>query len=111
MNHTQKTYTAEDMLAARLQGRKEAEDCLERRIENICRSNHQLLREIMRLDESEPVAGVVISYKLCEGIVKKLRRSNKFDGHAQLIKTCMYRADRDILKRWSGLLNKVKNDV
>ena len=62
----QKTYTAEDLLAAklqgRLQGRKEAEEYLQRRIDNVCKTNYQLLVEIMWLDRTELVAGVFIPY-------------------------------------------------
>lgn len=78
---------------ARLQGRTEAEEYLERRIEKICATNNHLLAEIMRLDKKEAVSGVLIPYKFADKIVRKLRKSNRKDHHATMMKHYMNKSD------------------
>jgi len=95
-DNNQKTYTAEDVLAARLQGRREAEEFLQARITQICNTNHQLLVEIMRLDKTEPVVGVMIPYKFAEKVIRKLRKKNANDWHAKQIKYYMNKSDQDV---------------
>jgi len=94
--NVKKTYTAEDVLAARLQGRKEAEDFLQLRINNLCKTHHQLLVEIFRLDLNEPVVAVSMPHKFAQMVVDKLRKRNKKDWHARMIKYYMNRSDRQV---------------
>jgi hypothetical protein len=77
-----KTYTAKDIAVAREQGRKEAEEYLQRRINNVYITNHNLLVEILRLDWSKPVTGVIIPYAYVVKLIKKLRKKNML-GHAK----------------------------
>ena len=63
-----KLYTEDEYQAARLKGRKEAEEYLQARIDNICKTNRQLLLEIMRLDRIEPVVGVFVPDKIISGL-------------------------------------------
>ena len=89
-----KTYSLEDVLAARLQGRKEAEEFLQERINQIYLTNHQLLVEILRLDLNEPVVAVSIPYKFAQMVVDKLRKRNRKNWHARMIKYYMNRSDK-----------------
>jgi len=108
-----KTFTVEDMLNAklrgRIEGRAEAEQYLQKRVAHICVTNRQLLKEIMRLDMSEPVAGVLLPYRLCLEIIDKLRTNNKHDWRARKIKSLMNKSDRAILERWEGVLGEIEN--
>lgn len=97
-----KTYTAEDMLNARLQGRKEAEDYLQLRISNICKTHHQLLVEIFRLDLNEPVAAVAMPYKFAQMVVDNLQKKNPKNWHAKMIKYYMDRSDREVFGANAG---------
>ncbi|HUS74298.1 MAG TPA: hypothetical protein VMY06_14655 [Sedimentisphaerales bacterium] len=92
----QKTYTVEDVLAARLQGRKEAEEYLQLRINNISKTHHQLLTEIFRLDLNEPVVAVSVPYKFAQMVIDKLRKRNRKDWHAKMIQYYMRRSDRQV---------------
>ena len=92
----QKVYTAEDLLAARLQGRKEAMDFLQARINRVSITNHNLLTEIFRLDLNEPVVAVSMPHKFAQTIINKLRKRNKKDWHARMIKYYMNRSDRQV---------------
>jgi len=92
----QKVYTADDLLAARLQGRKEAEEFLQARINRVSMTNHKLLIEIFRLDLNEPVVAVAMPYKFAQTIISKLRKRNKKDWHARMIKYYMNRSDRQV---------------
>ena len=108
-----KTFTVEDMLNAKLQGRiegrAEAEQYLQKRVTQICITNRQLLKEIMRLDMSEPVSGVLVPYKLCLEIAVKLQESNNYDWHARKIKSLMNKSDRATLRSWKGVLVEIEN--
>ena len=84
------------MLNARLQGRKEAEEFLQARINWVCLTNHKLLVEIFRLDLSEPVVAVAIPYKFAAMVVHKLRKKNPKSWHARMIKYYMNRSDRQV---------------
>ena len=92
----QKTYTAEDVLAARLQGRAEAEEFLQLRINNICKTHHQLLTEIFRLDLNEPVVAVSMPHKFAQMVIDKLRKENTKDWHAKMIQYYMRRSDKQV---------------
>ena len=96
MNHTQKTFTAEDVLAARLQGRNEAVEFLQARINKVCITNNQLLVEIFRLDLNEPVVAVSLPYKFAKMLIEKLRKRNKKDWHAKMILYYVQRSDRQV---------------
>lgn len=76
-----KMYSAAELLAAKLQGKKEAEEFLQKRINFICITHHQLLVEIMRLDWETPVACVHVPYTYAEKLIRKLRK-NKMYGYA-----------------------------
>lgn len=95
-----KTYTVEDMKAAwlrgKIQGRKEAEEFLQARINRVCITNHKLLVEIFRLDLNEPVVAVAIPYKFAQMCVHKLRKKNSKNWHARMIKYYMNRSDRAV---------------
>lgn len=109
-----KTYTAEDVRAAKLQGRiegrAEAENSLKARINLIYKSNHQLFKEITRLDRIEPVAGVLVPYALCETIAKKLKELTKKpkDGHARKLKYYMNKMDMELLESWKRFKREVE---
>lgn len=109
-----KTYTAEDVIDAKLngivEGRAEAEKQLQGRTSKICRSNQRLLKELMRFDRSEPVAGVLIPYVFAQKLVMKLRDANKDDYHARMLKYYMNRTDRELLKIFKGVLREVDNE-
>lgn len=70
------------MLAAREQGKKDAEEFLQQRINNIYITNHNLLVEILRLDWCKPVTGVLVPYAYVEKLIRKLRK-NKMFGYAK----------------------------
>jgi len=109
-----KTYTVEDMKAAwlrgKIEGRAEAENILQERIARVCTSNNKLIKEIMRLDTNEPVAGVLIPRNLCEALIKKLRGRKTMDWHAIRIKYYMNRIDRELLKNFKKFKREVENE-
>lgn len=74
MTSKQKKYTEADLTAARMQGREEAKEHLQERINMVCTANHLLLLEVLRIDWTDPVNGVVIPMPYCEKIVKKLKK-------------------------------------
>ena len=84
------------MLAARLQGRNEAVEFLQARINKVCITNHQLLVEIFRLDLNEPVVAVSMPHKFAQMVIAKLRKKNKKDWHARMIKYYMRRSDKQV---------------
>lgn len=102
MNHTQKTFTAKDVLAARLQGRKEAEEFLDRRIDLIARTHREMLIQIMNIDRMDPVtqAGVLIPYNFAHEIIKRLNGSNiknyRKKNIVRRIKYYMRRSDKQV---------------
>ena len=111
-----KKYTLEDVLAARLRGKKEAEEFLQLRINNICKTHHKLLVEIFRLDLNEPIVAVSVPYKFAQMVIDKLKKRNKKDWHARMIKYYMTRSDKmvfgdvDMRKILSGL-NEIRNGI
>lgn len=110
-SETKKTFTAEDMLAARIrgiiQGRTEAEGYLQGRMDKICASNHQLLVEIMRLDLNEPVVAVPVPRKFAEGLIFKLRKRDKRDWHAKMIKYYMNKSDAEMFERPGEIMKEL----
>ena len=67
-------YTATQLRAARKKGRKEAEEYLQERINNIIIANNNLLKEIMRIDREFPVTGVLITYSFADKLFRKLKK-------------------------------------
>ena len=110
---SEKKYTIEELRAARLQGRiegrEDAERYLQDRISKVCRTIHHLFRELLRIDSSEPIAGVLLPRVFCESLVKKLREENPDDWHANQIKFHMNRADRRLLVDMGKLLKEVES--
>ena len=84
------------MLNARLQGRKEAEEFLQARINWVYITNHKLLVEIFRLDLNEPVVAVSMPHKFAAMVVHKLRKKNPKSWHARMIKYYMNRSDKAV---------------
>ncbi len=58
-------------------GRQEAEDAFARRVELLQRTHRQLLKEILRLDLVEPVAGIALSFSHAQKIARILRRHSR----------------------------------
>ena len=116
----QKTYTAEDVLAARLRGRNEAEEFLQERIAQILITNHKLLIEILRLDAAQPVTGVMLPYTYAWKLHRKLQK-NKLLGYARRLKSYIENSnpiaiehgeELELLKNLEVLLNELgKKDV
>jgi len=106
-----KAYTAEDLRAARIrgiiQGRAEAEEYLQGRMNKICASNHQLLVEIMRLDLNEPVVAVSVPRKFAEGLVYKLRKRDKRDWQAKMLKFYMNKSDAEMFEKPDEIMKEL----
>ena len=92
-----KKYTEEDMKATwikgKIQGRKEAEEYLQARINQISITNRQLLLEIMRLDKIEPVNGICLTYRYAEKLVRVLRKK-KMRGYANHLKSIINKSNQ-----------------
>ena len=104
-----KTYTAEDLRAARLLGKQEAEECYRKRLNLVYTTNHKLLVEIFRLDLNEPVVAVPIPYKFAQLIIEKLKKRNRKDWHARMLKYYMNRSDREVFGGRGDIMAELEN--
>jgi len=96
------------MLNARLQGKKEAVEFLQARINKVCITNHKLLVEIFRLDLNEPVVAVSMPYKFAAMVVNKLRKKNSKNWHAKMIKYYMRRSDREMFGNLGNITEELE---
>lgn len=101
-----KTYTEWDILAARRQGKKEAEECLQKRINLIYITNHQLIVEILRLDYEMPVTGVLVPYKYATKLVRKLKK-NKMRGYADRLQKFINQSNPIDVEKVMELLEEI----
>lgn len=91
----------------KIEGRQEAEDAFQTKINNIINTHTQLLKEILRMDKAEPVTGVMITIEFAESIIKKLKSNNKYSRLARKLKKCMNTAGKD----WEKSLVDIENEL
>jgi len=89
------------------EGRAEAAETFEKRINMIVKSQGKLYRELLRVDKAEPVAGVLIPYYFAETIIKLLRHKNKHSYHARMLRNFINKSNID----WKQALKNIENDL
>ena len=114
---SEKKYTIEQLRAARLEGliegrergRKDSEKFFAERISHIKRTIRHLFGELLSLDRTEPIGGVLLPRYLCEAVIKKLREVNVNDDHARQIKYHMNMEDRRLLAGMKNFMKEVES--
>ena len=110
----EKSYTIDDLRAAksqgRLEGRAEAENFAQERFNQIAKTHHEMLESMMSLECLEPRDGVVMPYDFVKKVVEKLRETNPNDFHARMLKYYMNRTDKKMLECRERALGEIGDE-
>lgn len=78
------------------------------RIERVQKANHYLMKEVLRLDKTEPVTGIVITYTLAKRIIKALKESRgPKSRHARLLTTLIKKENR----KWGKIFKDAEEEL